>query len=181
MSAILIHHQGKGGDQRGTSGKEDILDTVISLKRPADYRSDQGARFEVHFTKARGLIGEGARPFEAQLMSEGEALVWSARDIENVRLDQVQSMLADKMSIRDIAEELGISKSSVHRLKNRLVSGDMGGGLMSQNFANRVTCPKVSHVPTLYTWDSGTKPEKRDKAWDNFYKSVGAQGYKLSH
>ena len=32
-SVLLIHHAGKGGGQRGTSRKEDVLDTVMSLKR----------------------------------------------------------------------------------------------------------------------------------------------------
>ena len=63
----MIHHQGKTGDQRGTSAKEDILDTVIRLDRPKDYRSEQGARFEVHLTKARGI---SARPEQAELQVE---------------------------------------------------------------------------------------------------------------
>jgi hypothetical protein len=34
LSVIIVHHAGKGGGQRGTSRKEDVLDTVISLSRP---------------------------------------------------------------------------------------------------------------------------------------------------
>jgi hypothetical protein len=36
-SILFVHHAGKTGQQRGTSKKEDVLDTVISLKRPKDY------------------------------------------------------------------------------------------------------------------------------------------------
>jgi AAA domain len=39
---IFIHHAGKDGNQRGTSKREDLLDTVIELKRPADYEPEQG-------------------------------------------------------------------------------------------------------------------------------------------
>ncbi len=46
-SVLLIHHAGKGGQQRGTSRREDALDTVVALRRPADYEPDQGARFEI--------------------------------------------------------------------------------------------------------------------------------------
>jgi putative DNA primase/helicase len=34
---LIVHHTGKGGEQRGTSRREDVLDTSISLRRPADY------------------------------------------------------------------------------------------------------------------------------------------------
>ena len=53
ISSLFVHHAGKGGKQRGTSRREDVLDTVIALKRPTDYVATDGARFEVHFEKAR--------------------------------------------------------------------------------------------------------------------------------
>ena len=34
----------------------------------------EGARFEVHLTKARGILGDDAKPFEANLITEGNAL-----------------------------------------------------------------------------------------------------------
>ena len=48
-SILFIHHAGKGGQQRGTSKKEDTLDAVVTLKQPQGYRADRGACFEVHF------------------------------------------------------------------------------------------------------------------------------------
>ena len=53
LSVLLIHHAGKGGQQRGTSRREDVLDTVIALRHPADYMPTEGARFNVHIEKAR--------------------------------------------------------------------------------------------------------------------------------
>jgi putative DNA primase/helicase len=67
MSGLIVHHAGKGGQQRGTSRREDVLDTSISLRRPEDYRPAEGARFEVHFEKHRDFFGEDAAPFEAKL------------------------------------------------------------------------------------------------------------------
>ena len=55
-SIIFVHHANKNGMQRGTSKREDVLDTVIVLKRPADYTPEHGARFEVHFEKSRGFL-----------------------------------------------------------------------------------------------------------------------------
>jgi putative DNA primase/helicase len=120
MSAFMIHHQGKGGDQRGTSAKEDILDTVIRLDRPKDYLAEQGARFEVHLTKARGICGQAAKPFEAQLATVDRVLTWTTRNIEDVELEQLRKLLAEGFSIRDAADEMGISKSAAGRLKKKL-------------------------------------------------------------
>jgi RecA-family ATPase len=36
-TVILIHHAGKGKEQRGTSRREDVLDLVLNLRRPDDY------------------------------------------------------------------------------------------------------------------------------------------------
>ena len=55
VSVLMIHHAGRGDNARGTSKREDVLDTVIHLKRPEDYMTTEGARFEVHLTKARGV------------------------------------------------------------------------------------------------------------------------------
>jgi hypothetical protein len=65
VAVLIIHHAGVNGRQRGTSRREDALDTVIGLRRLADYSPEEGARFEVHIEKARTLAGEGALPFEA--------------------------------------------------------------------------------------------------------------------
>jgi putative DNA primase/helicase len=118
-SILFIHHAGKGGLQRGTSRREDVLDTVIALRRPADYRSEQGARFEVHFEKARGFYGDDARSFEAQYEVRAGAAFWTRCEIADVEVDRVVEALRDGMSIRDAAAELGLSKSKVERLKKK--------------------------------------------------------------
>jgi hypothetical protein len=69
-SVLFIHHSGKTEAQRGTSRREDVLDTMIALKRPADYHPEQGAVFEVHFEKARGLYGDDVKPIEATLTTD---------------------------------------------------------------------------------------------------------------
>ena len=120
MAVLLIHHAGKSGDQRGTSAREDIMDTVISLRRPREYSMAEGARFEVHLTKARGIVGDDARPFEANLITEGNALHWRIRELEDVELAELKRLLAEGYSIRDCAEEMGKSKAAVQRLKKKL-------------------------------------------------------------
>jgi putative DNA primase/helicase len=119
-NVLVVHHAGKGGEQRGTSRREDVLDTSISLRRPADYAPTEGARFEVHIEKGRGIHGEHARPFEARLAIADGRTVWSMKEVENVERARVATLLDLGFSIRDIAEETGIHRSKVLRLKQRI-------------------------------------------------------------
>jgi hypothetical protein len=111
-SVVFIHHGGKSGQQRGTSRKEDVLDTVISLRRPPDYSADQGCRFELHFEKARGFHGPDAEPFEARLIGNQWAIaeIKSSDDIETIKALRKQGL-----SIRDIADRTGLGKTTIAR------------------------------------------------------------------
>jgi putative DNA primase/helicase len=120
ITVLLIHHAGKSGDQRGTSAREDIMDTVISLRRPREYSMAEGARFEVHLTKARGILGDDAKPFEANLVTEGNALRWQIKELEDVELEELKRLLNEGYSVRDCAEEMGKSKGAIQRLKKKL-------------------------------------------------------------
>ena len=119
---LFIHHAGKGGQQRGTSRREDILDTVIALRPPGDYSPKEGARFEVHLEKARGIFGDGADPFEAQLTAEAGVSSWLWKPLEDARLVRAAALFTDGSSVADAAEELGISRSAAGRLRKRAIA-----------------------------------------------------------
>jgi putative DNA primase/helicase len=127
ISVLIVHHAGKGGQQRGTSRREDVLDTSISLRRPADYSPIEGARFEVHLEKARGIVGEAAKPFEAKLETRGGTTIWTTRELEDVNRARVEVLMENGLSVRDIADETGISKSTVQRIK-RAIETARGNG-----------------------------------------------------
>lgn len=114
-SILFIHHAGKGGNQRGTSKREDILDTVIVLKRPDDYNPKDGAIFQVHFEKSRGFLGEEAESFEAHLVNQNENQEWLLRPIAESSFDQVVNLTKQGMKQKEIAEKLAINKSNVSR------------------------------------------------------------------
>jgi len=115
-SVLFVHHSGKGGAQRGTSKKEDILDVVLTLKRPADYNPADGAVFEVHFEKTRDMHGEDAEPFEARLQtSEQGQSKWIFNSVEDSTFDRVVSLANEGLSQKEIALELEINKSNVSR------------------------------------------------------------------
>jgi putative DNA primase/helicase len=120
ISVLIVHHAGKGGGQRGTSRREDVLDTSICLRRPGDYVPTEGARFELHIEKGRGIHGDQAEPFEARLSIVDGRTVWSMKKIEDVERARIATLLDLGFSIRDIAEETGLHRSKVHRLKQRI-------------------------------------------------------------
>lgn len=121
VSTLLVHHAGKGGAQRGTSRKEDILDTVIALKKSSDYTPEKGAKFSVLLEKCRGFSGNEAKPFEATLFGNTETgFDWMNESLEDIRISTVIELSAMDLSIREIAEEVGISKSSVHRILQKM-------------------------------------------------------------
>lgn len=122
-STIIIHHAGKGKDQRGTSRREDVIDVVLNLRAPSDYEPSEGARFEVHFEKARGLAGDAVEPFEAKLEQRNGFAVWTYRDVEDSKLEDIKELKSEGRTIRQIAEELGLSKSAVHRALKRADGG----------------------------------------------------------
>jgi hypothetical protein len=70
ISVLMVHHAGKDGSQRGTSRREDVLDTVLALALPL---------------------------FQAGL------------------------------SLREVAKELGISKSACHRLRLQAMARGLVG------------------------------------------------------
>jgi putative DNA primase/helicase len=114
-SVLAFHHDGKSGQQRGTSRKEDVLDTVIGLRKPPDYQADQGARFEIHFEKTRGFFGPEAEPFEAQMIGNQ----WQLSDIKSGDDDETLLALRKQgMTVRVIADRTGLSKSTVQRRLN---------------------------------------------------------------
>lgn len=115
ISVLLIHHSNKNGGQRGTSRKEDLLDTVITLKKPEDYKPREGARFEVHYEKARGFYGEEAAPFEASLTEENGKFIWQVEAVDEDAISKVLELKKGGLSQRDIAQELGLSPATINR------------------------------------------------------------------
>ena len=171
-SVVFMHHAGKGGAQRGTSRREDVLDSVIALKRPQDYQADQGARFEVHFEKNRGFHGDDAKPFEAALGAGG----WSMRDLADAEMARVMAMKSEGNSVREIAEETGLSKSKVDRMIRKAAESASKGGVGNAYFRSD---SGLSHCPAAGKWDSGTlstpigfyRDSGRDSLWDRSGKS----------
>ena len=115
VAVLMVHHAGKGGQQRGTSKREDLLDAVIGLSRPKDYDPTQGAVFVAEFTKARHLKGDGAESLEMQLGGSEDRATWTYRTVEASTYDRVVALAKEGLSQSEIANELELNKSNVSR------------------------------------------------------------------
>jgi DnaB-like helicase N terminal domain/AAA domain/Homeodomain-like domain len=123
-AVVIIHHAGKGDQQRGTSRREDILDLTLHLRAPKDYDPTDDARFEVHFEKGRGLTGKSKEPFEVKLETrEGKAIWTTCKLGESGRNAEIGELSAEGKSVRAIATQLGMSKSAVQRAIQRSKAG----------------------------------------------------------
>ncbi len=123
-SVLFVHHTGKNGLQRGTSRREDVLDTVLGLRWPHDYDATEGARFECHIEKGRGIFGDDAEPFEARLeMGAQGQQVWTTKDLVATRKQDVMGMVSEGLKDREIAEILGINRSTAYRIRKAAQQG----------------------------------------------------------
>src|SRR5262249_132898 len=137
ISVLLVHHAGQNGRQRGTTKREDPLETVIALRHPNDYSPFQGLRAEVIFEKARGFYGADAEPFEVQLCTDFEKPIWIVKNTADTQNAQVQKLQKEGFTFREIAKLTGISKSTVARMIQSAVaeSVDPDGGSSALNIS----------------------------------------------
>jgi hypothetical protein len=124
ISTIIVHHEGKGGTQRGTSAREDNLDVCISLKQPADYTADQGARFIAKFTKSRipheylHLIAD----HEFVLETAGDNYKWAWSRPTKEKKAEILRLSHEGKSVTEIAEEVGVAKSYASKIRTKAIN-----------------------------------------------------------
>jgi|GEM_PF-6249211 len=76
---------------------------------------------DIVYTKARHLSGEQVQDIEAEMTNHDGRLHWTWEQ-GNILYMKAIEMLKNKLSVRDIAEELGVGKSTIQRWKNKAQS-----------------------------------------------------------
>lgn len=135
-AVLFVHHAGKGGQQRGTSAREDACDYVLGLHPPELSPGEErasGARCVVRFEKSRGatLAGLGAR--DARLLpGERGGVVWGWEPVEEgfsnqpqpkpkgahidrAKLGEYRRLLGEGVSVRIAADSVGVPRSTLLR------------------------------------------------------------------
>jgi len=120
ITVLVGHHAGKNGQQRGTSGREDALDTIIALTLPPGHQAQDGCHVHMRFEKSRGVKGPTVEPLDVRLDESPHGQVWTYAPLEATRTEQVKTMLTDGIPPKVIAEELAIHLSYVYRMKKQL-------------------------------------------------------------
>jgi len=117
---LLVHHANKQGFQRGTNRREDVLDLVMAMRRPDDYAARDGARFEIHFDKTRGLFGPAVDPIEARMETDtAGGARWSWKPAGGADVRRAAALLNDGITTPRMAEQLGVSRTAAYRLRDR--------------------------------------------------------------
>jgi len=119
VSTLLLHHESKEGKQRGTSAREDNLDTSIRLKSPPDYVPEDGCRFIVHFAKAR------VRTVDLKLIADTEfnlitdeagRFTWTHADVKASTKNEILRLLNEGLTQKAISDDLALSKGYVSKI-----------------------------------------------------------------
>lgn len=123
LCVLLVHHAKKPGegkttaDQRGTSKREDILDTVVRLNPREAASSETETHGQWEFRKHRTFGGE--KPFD-YVIGPGESGGVTLKK-GNPQLEEVEALLASGQTLRKVAAKVGIPKSTLsdHIKRNR--------------------------------------------------------------
>jgi AAA domain/DnaB-like helicase N terminal domain len=125
ITVLFMHHAGKGGSQRGFSGKEDLINVTINLRRGDGYQMEEQLRAEVHLEKVRGksAVGTWVQPFEITLTTEDGAAQWLQRPLRDIIEKRAFQMFAAGMKPNDVAQDLRLNRYQVYRLRKKFEGG----------------------------------------------------------
>ena len=128
ISTIMLHHVSKDGRQRGTSAREDQLDTSIMLKSPHDYTTEDGARFIMEFGKNRvdtkylHLLSD--QEFKLTL-DENKNHVWTFGNAKAKTKNEILKLLDEGLSQTDIVNILTVHKGTVSKTRTQAIKNGL--------------------------------------------------------
>lgn len=127
VAVLFFHHAGKGGGQRGTSRRTDVLNVVLRLSRPSDYRAEDGARFVVEFEKSRTVVGQAVEPLEVALATDSEGRpMWTVDRAADYQRERAFELINLGATVTDVLAEVGASRATVYRwIESGVSSGEL--------------------------------------------------------
>ena len=139
VTIFLVHHLGKGGEQRGTSAREDNVDNIIYIKKPQRHGAQDGCKFDLSFDKFRGRVDTDSRDLVRNRtfwyrQNDQGIYVWQRSESkleEGVGI--LKDLLDSNLTLTQIAERNGTSQPSVSRKKSEFIEQ----GYLNENNGSR--------------------------------------------
>jgi putative DNA primase/helicase len=119
-SVVLVHHEGKSGHQRGTTKREDVLDTIIRLKEREQAEGDDEGLFELRFEKTRGFYGIDTAPLIVRLATKSGTAEWTRETVKDHIRDRVRELSQQDLPQKEIAKELGLTQGRVSQILSEI-------------------------------------------------------------
>jgi putative DNA primase/helicase len=117
---IVVHHEGRSGDPRGTSKREDIMDTIIRIKELERDEVNDKSTYELTFKKTREFYGAAKAPLILQLSTSEQQSQWSYQLARDDLRDQVSRLRSSGLTQKDIAKELELSQPRISQILSEL-------------------------------------------------------------
>lgn len=112
-SVMLVHHAGKGGDQRGVSKREDQLDLILKLTKIENRKVNS---FRVDFQKGRSLPEKEKKPFVIEMVERTDGTKFMVhKPLDDDELERIAFLSGEGWNQKAIAGELGISQGAVSK------------------------------------------------------------------
>lgn len=176
---LFVHHAGKGGQQRGTSKREDICNNVIALKQPEDHRAEDGAAFLLKFEKSRGVHGPDVASFEAKLTTDEDGdLTWAiSAAAQPSKADIIATLREEGYTAAQIAKMPGFTRSQVYKVFATPKVSPVGssGGLSSVLSPRRGERGQSDQPPRQHQEDTGQsrgQPEDNEQGKPHHQKKI---------
>jgi hypothetical protein len=120
IAVLIVHHASRSGTMRGTSRREDAAFWIVEVKPKINHDNGEGAHFETNFLKQRNC---STREFSREWTFKTEITGDVSIGCTEVSLEtKVFELIKDGLtSPTDISGELGLAKSTVSRIAQRLV------------------------------------------------------------
>ncbi|RWQ57820.1 AAA family ATPase [Mesorhizobium sp.] len=135
---IVMHHSGKSGQQRGTSKREDVMDTIIKLKKQPEACTETESAVDLTFEKSRDFHGKAAEPMRLWFSIKDGLATWRAEPMRDVQAENVREMLKSGLRQKDIARELNVSAGRVSQIVKEIRERGDGNVASSHSRSDRV-------------------------------------------
>lgn len=146
ISVLFVHHASKAGLQRGASGREDLLDYVITLEKPEGWKPYGPANFIVNLEKTREMPDPmvWGGPLEAKLVADE----WQLSSPEAKSEADRAAAASEKMMKLLVALHEGVAPANV--VSNGKVRNGLMEAMAEQKLVKRKN-PEKAHSPWMLT------------------------------